>query len=215
MRSPILANAAPIAVGFDPGLGRAGGAAVLLGREPSEDRLLELVVWTTVQSDKKRSVLASDDNFRRGCELAVGVRSFLVRQDGDTRRCVRVACAESMSFPRNSSSAAKIAIFWGILVTERERSAWPFVQAGPQEIRRAFGIPKGLGRDAGKAAVHAKLAERYGRRNLERQVDAALREYPGATEKQREELRRHPLDALAAVAAADGSEVVRMLRAAA
>jgi hypothetical protein len=210
-----LAGVRPIAVGFDPGMGRAGGAAVLLGRRPEEDQLLELVAWATEQSDRKRAVMASDDSFRRGCELASGVRALLLRLDSDDRRCVRVACAEAMSFPRNSTAAAKVALFWGVLAAERERCAWPLVQAGPQEIRRVFGLPKGLGRDAGKQAVHAALEVRYGQGAVRRAVDAALAAHPGATEKQRGELRRHPLDALAAVAAADGSEVVRMLRAAA
>lgn len=209
MRGHAETDLRPVAVGWDPGLANLGGAVVLLGARPEDDELLELVLVLTEKSAKKRVVMAADDDFRRARELASGVEGLFARQAGGTRG-VRVVCAESMSFPRNARTSAQIALAWGVLASEVERRQLPVCQAGPQEIRRRFDLLKG----AAKEDVHAKLLKRYGKREVER---ALLRNdaYRGATEKQRLELRKHPLDALASIAASDGAEVMRSVRASA
>lgn len=70
-------------------------------------------------------------------------------------------CAESMSFPRFASAAAKMAMAWGGLVT-----TWyapPICQASPQEIKRAL-----CGRaDASKLDVEqAQVFRKQGNRDV-------------------------------------------------
>lgn len=199
-----------VAVGFDPGLAHVGAAAVLIGEHPNEDQLLELAVFRTEKSDRKRGVMAADDDLRRAQEVATRVEDFIFRHAHATggTRTVKVMCAEAMSFPRNARTSAQIALSWGVLAAALVRYGLPMCQAGPQEIRRRFGVAKG----AAKEEVHALLLKRYERRAVEGRL-AEIQELRRATEKQREELRRHPLDALAAIAAADGAEVMRLLRA--
>lgn len=197
-----------LAGGFDPGLARSGAAVVRLGALAREDELLELRVWTTEKSNRKQGVLASADNMRRAFEVAENMSALFTEWNGTAGRSIRVACAESMSFPRNSSVSAQIALFWGVLACAQSRLRFPLVQAGPQEIRRALGLTKG----ASKPEVHAQLFERYGRVKVHQALARAMAAHPGTTEKQREELSLHALDALAAVAASDGAEVVRLVR---
>lgn len=200
----------PVAAGWDPGLANLGGAVVLLGERPEDDELLELPLLLTEKSAKRRVVMAADDDFRRAREIAEGVADLFFRYAPGSggRGNIKVVCAESMSFVRSARTSAQIALTWGVLAGEVQRRTLPVIQAGPQEIRRRFGLSKG----AAKEEVHARLVKRYGARNVERALlknDA----YRGATEKQRAKLRKHPLDALASIAASDGSEVMRSVRA--
>jgi Holliday junction resolvasome RuvABC endonuclease subunit len=200
----------PVAVGWDPGLANLGGAVVLLGERAEGDQLLELPLLLTAKSDKKRGVMAADDDFRRARELAAGVAALFAKHGPGAQGSVKVMCAEAMSFVRSARTSAQIALAWGVLAAEVERRSLPVCQAGPQEVRRRFGLAKG----AAKEEVHALLLQRYGAREVER---ALLRNatYRVATEKQKAELRKHPLDALASIAASDGSEVMRSVRASA
>lgn len=210
MRTPESALP-PIAVGWDPGFANLGGAVVLLlGVRPEDDELLELPLLLTEKSSKKRGVLAADDDVRRARELASGVADVFARwgPGAGERGATRIVCAESMSFPRSARTSAQIALAWGVLCSEVERRALPLVQASPQEVRRRLGLAKG----AAKEDVHVAVCRLYGGVAVER---ALMRNeaYRAATEKQRLELRKHPLDALAGIAAADEAEVMRVLRA--
>lgn len=195
------------AVGYDPGLANAGVAVVRLAAHPSFDELIELHHWTTEKSDKKRKVLAADDNFRRAQELAAKMRDLHERLDARAGGSVRVITAEAMSFPRNASTAAQMALLWGALAFAVVDRGLPMVQAGPQEIRRRLDLPT----KAKKPEVHEKLFRRF--TNLRAQLDELRARGPMLTERQWGEACLHPLDALASIVAANDSDVMRMLRA--
>lgn len=192
-----FANPEPVVAGIDPGLRRAGYAVARI-LPATSDRLIEpiaLGVWGTEKSDKRRRVFAADDDFRRAREQAA--RLSLVVPGAGTLRILRLVAAESMSFPRNARAAAQIAMLWGALAHACETSAIPVVQASPQEIRAALGLPKG----ASKLDVQVCLAHRFGKDLIEhllRGVKAADRE--------------HPFDALAAIVAATTTDVFRLVR---
>lgn len=195
-------------VGYDPGLANAGAAVVQIGARPERDRLVDLVLWTTEKSAKKRNVLAADDNFSRAREMASMMIALHRHFDGTAGSGVRAVAAEAMSFPRNARTSAQIALFWGALACVCEREAYPMVQAGPQEIRRRLGLPT----KAKKPEVHQRLASRFS--NLGKKLDElhARRECVEMTDRQWAEAQLHPLDALAAIVAADESEVIRLIR---
>lgn len=129
-------------LGIDPGLANLGVTVgtVCDGNVSIDD----IFVFSTQKSSKKRNLLAGDDMLRRACLVS----SFL---DGvfDDFGPIVCMCVESMSFPRNASSAAKMAVVWGILSSLSTRLSVPIVQASPQEIKLAI-----CGRrDASKKAV--------------------------------------------------------------
>jgi len=175
-------------LGVDPGLAKFG--FVLVDVFQDHEEVVEVGLVSTEKSGKKRRVLASDDNVRRGREIA----KVLL----DTRfQAVRVVCAEAMSFVRNASAAAKTAISWGVLIAFTTRHGLPLVQASPQEIKQAVCGSK----SASKEEVQAKLLEKY--------ENAAVQEFMRTVAKSKYE---HGFDSIGAVVACLGSEVLRMVR---
>jgi Holliday junction resolvasome RuvABC endonuclease subunit len=170
-------------LGIDPGFASIGYAIVQI--EP--EKLIDLGVIRTEKSGKKRGVLASDDNLRRAREI----HKALLRKILGLR--VVAICAESMSFPRNASAAAKVAISWGVLASIAEQLAIPIVQASPQEIKRKLCGRK----DASKADIEAAVRKLY-KSPVEPNVPRSLRE--------------HAWDALSAIAACQDSDVLMMAR---
>lgn len=197
-------------LGFDPGFASLGYALVEL-RDPSglvRPRVVQMGVLETRPSAKKRKVLAADDNLRRLRVVARAVAGLVSgrppaewRSDnpGQTPSLgvspAHLVCAETMSFPRNSSAAAKMALTWGTIMAEVERWNLPFLQASPQEIKLAV-----TGRrDAEKKDVEDALVKRYGKNTRK-----LLREL-------RDGAHNHAFDALAAITACLDSEEGRML----
>lgn len=173
-----------IVLGCDPGLASFGLA--LVDVDATDERVVALEVLRTEKSSRKRSVLAADDNVRRCRELSARLL-YLVGQHRP-----RVICAESMSHPRGSSAAAKLAMSWGALATVAEILALPLVQAAPKAIKLATA---GSG-TASKEDVQAALERRY----------------PGLAWPSRKSDVEHAADALGAVVACLESDVVRMAR---
>ena len=124
-----------LVLGVDPGLGHCGWVLAQLEPGPTAITIRDLGVIKTKRSDRKRGVRESDDLLRR-------VRSFY-QQLGDVLRHNEVfaICAESMSWPRNAASTAKIALCWGALAALASERGLPFVQASPQEVKRATSNP--------------------------------------------------------------------------
>jgi crossover junction endodeoxyribonuclease RuvC len=177
-------------LGIDPGFASLGWALVELQLE--DDAPVQLVavgVLRTKKSARKRGTLASDDNLRRARELYAGLSAL--------ERVWRpaVVCAESMSFPRNAGAAAKMSIAWGVLAALTEARGLPLVQCSPQQLKRAVCESA----SASKLDVLGALTHRYPALLLK------LADTPRS-------LWEHPVDALGAVHAALGSEVVRTLR---
>lgn len=171
--------------GVDPGFASIGYSIVEL--LPQGERVVALGVIRTQKSTKKQHVLACEDNFSRAREIAVALRR-LVAVHG-----IRAICAEAMSFPRQASVAAKIAMVWGILADLTADQNLPLVQPTPQQIKKAL-----CGKaSASKTEVEAAVRARY------RGLDLT-----GIPSGQHE----HVFDSLAAVVASLDSEVLRALR---
>jgi Holliday junction resolvasome RuvABC endonuclease subunit len=176
-------------LGLDPGFASTGWALVEL--HPSgEIHIKSLGLIETEKANKKQKVLASDDNFKRARELSRAIRYLIYGMDN------LILCSESMSFPRNSSTAAKMAMCWGVIADICEEDGLPMLMATPKEIKKAVGSE-----DSSKDAVQAALHRRFGDRFVQALVASRL-------PKSKHE---HPVDALASVVACLDSETLRLM----
>jgi crossover junction endodeoxyribonuclease RuvC len=182
-----LSATGPCILGIDPGFASIGVAAIRLGVRG--DTLLEVGVIRTEGSDKKRKVLASDDNARRGREIARELGAWLDKYKP------KAIAAEAMSFPRNSSAAAKMALTWGVIIAACEARGIALLQASPQEIKVALAGAK----SATKEQVQAGVQRRH------KALAAKLVGIPRS-------LHEHACDAAAAAMTCIGSDAVRLLR---
>jgi Holliday junction resolvasome RuvABC endonuclease subunit len=192
-----------VVLGLDPGFASLGYALVRL--LPDGEEVLALGVLRTEKSEKKRKVLASDDNLRRTCELSRDIHALMAEAGG-----VRAICAEAQSWPRNASSAVKVALCWGAIAALTQLLGVPLVQATPQEIKKrlgAAGMVKGLteadrlrAKTDSKLLVAQALRARYGLC-----LSPMLASIPATKHE-------HAYDALAALVTCLDSEVLRMAR---
>ncbi len=197
-------------LGIDPGFASLGYA--VLNLDATGPTVATLGVLRTAKTDKKHRVLAADDNVRRCRELALplaqlmlsgavgyvappaGVAGFVERMR--TTSTLSLVCAEKMSFPRNASAAAKMAMSWGMIVAYLHHHGLPLIQASPQDVkRRVTGSSS-----ASKEEVQKALIKRFGR--------GLLRMLKGIPEGQHE----HAFDALAAAVACLDSEEGRIVQ---
>ena len=173
----------PTLLGIDPGFAALGLARVELVRDG--ERVAEFGVVRTSKSDRKRAVLASDDNVRRIVELAQAVERWITP---DTI----ALCCESQSWPRSSALCGKLGMAWGVIGTLAARHDLPVLQASPKEIKQAV-VGKAT---ASKAEVQGALTARYGPLELPAQRT----------------LHEHCCDALGAVVACLDAAPVLMAR---
>lgn len=171
-------------LGIDPGFASVGYAVVCL--HPVRETVMKIGVIHTEKSGVKQNVLAADDNLRRAREVFTALNLQTA--------WVTALCAESMSFPRNSQAAAKVAMTWGVIAALAEWKGFPIVQASPQAIKKVLCGAK----NASKEDVQQALQMRYGK-------------VPGMEELSKGDME-HAFDALAAVVCCLDSEVVRMAR---
>lgn len=178
---------APVVLGLDPGFAALGIALVRL--LPDGEEVLALKVVRTEKSNKKTNVLAASDNFRRTREIARELELVIKGHP------VRLMAAEYMSFPRNASTAAKMALCWGVIGTLSELSGIGCEQCSPQRLKQVVAGNK----QATKEDVQMALAKRYGNHIMD------LYEGPAG-------LLEHPMDALGAVVTCLDSETFRLAR---
>lgn len=117
-------------LGIDPGFANFGYAlaSIVSGRFVFQ-RIGVLHTW---KSEKKLKVLAASDNVRRTREL----------HDELTGLCsglnIVAFTAESMSFPPNASSAAKMSLAWGVICSvANQLGRIPIAEASPIQIKTA------------------------------------------------------------------------------
>jgi Holliday junction resolvasome RuvABC endonuclease subunit len=179
-----------VLVGIDPGLANFGFSFVELLPDSLVPFKMSLI--TTDKSDKKLKVLESDDNTRRGREVAKHFRLALEEVPPPLAFCI-----EAQSFPRNASSAAKTAISWGIIISIAERMDAPIFQVRPQEIKyKLCG-----GKSASKQDVQDSLDSMFGAEVIRPLV-------AGISDTKLE----HPYDSVGAVVACADSDLIRMMR---
>lgn len=174
-------------LGVDPGFASLGYAVVDLD-DVSETPLCMGVVETK-KNNRKQKVLACEDNFVRAQELIRQVHALVTSYD------VKAICAEAMSFPRNASTAAKMALAWGAMAALCDYESMPMVQATPQQIKKVVASK----RTASKTDIQDALVNRYP--EVDRMLDNLAKTK-----------REHAADALGAVVAALDSDVIRMVR---
>mgnify|MGYP006274615547 CR=1 FL=1 len=180
-------------LGIDPGFASVGYAVVALGDVPTNDHPVRMGVVRTQKANEKRKVRASEDNLERAKEIAKEIQTIL------TLYPTSLICAETMSYPRNSAAAAKMAICWGILAAVAQQRGIAITQASPQEVKKAVCGKKDASKDEVKAAMNAMFpAELTGSMGLCANIPASVQE--------------HPYDALAAVLACRDSEVFLLAR---
>lgn len=173
----------PFALGIDPGFANFGWGIVDLRKR----RVAEAGTLETIKSTTKQGVYASDDTFRRTEEIA----RFLL---GKAKKYeLRVLTAESISYPRNASVAAKIAMSWGVVATLTAHLNIPAVFTTPKQLRLNLCNDK----NATKEDLAECVIEAYG-------TDWAPEMAHGKLE--------HMCDALATVIAAEASPVMRAIR---
>lgn len=176
-----------LVLGIDPGFASVGYA--LMTVRPTDEQLVQVGVIATKKTATKHAMYASDDNFRRGREIYRTLTGLLT----DWGR-VKAICAESMSFPRNASAAAKVAICWGILASLSEAHCIPFVQVSPQTVKKCLcGVVT-----ASKTDVLHAVRKRYPTFDKLATTCATQLE--------------HPTDAVATIVAALDSDILRLIR---
>ena len=175
-------------LGLDPGLTNLGVCVVRITK--SQETPIFFHVVRTKPSPKKMKIRSSDDAARRirivHDELCSVVEKY---------KPVAV-CVESMSYPRNSSSSAKIGMVFGSIVSIANGSSTVLLQATPQEIKKSVCSK----RDASKQEVYEALRHRYG---LE--ATSPLADLPKT-------LREHPADALGAIVSCLGDPSIEIAR---
>lgn len=182
-----MAQPYPTVLGIDPGFASVGYCIVVL--EPEGEVPIALGVIETKKNTRKHKVLACEDNFVRAKSIATSIQTLIHEHN------VTAICAESMSFPRNASNAAKMALTWGALAGICEARMLSMVQPTPQTIKKKL-----TGRrDASKLDIQDALIMRYP------DVEPQLKELPKTK-------REHAADALGAVVASLDSDIIHMAR---
>jgi crossover junction endodeoxyribonuclease RuvC len=175
-----------VVLGLDPGFASLGWCACSV--TAGSVRAVAAGVLRTKKSAAKHGVYASDDNLTRARFIYSAFDAIVVAFQP------AALCAESMSFPRNASAAAKVAMSWGVIAAVAEAHALPVLQASPQAVKLALCGKK----DASKEEVQAALRVRIG------DLDPLLLNVPKGQHE-------HPYDAGAVVVACGASDVMRLL----
>lgn len=182
-------------LGLDPGFASFGFGVVQLF--PDHEKIIHVDVIRTEKSTKKQNVLSVDDNFRRARAISVVIRHQV--------KIYRPAAmtAESLSLPRNSSSASKVSMSWGILACIVEAWQIPMMQVTPQGLKK-----KVCGfKTASKEDVRHAMEERY-----PGQFDAFKKKFKPKKPPKPNGQWEHGFDAVASVVSCLDSEVIRMAR---
>lgn len=178
-----------VVIGLDPGFASFGVAVVEIGREGETPVYLGVI--RTQKSSKKLRMLAVDDNFERTQRIADELTQLLLAYE------VVAIGAESMSFPRNASSSAKVGMTWGVIASLALRHSLPVFQCSPQQLKQKVAGSK----KASKADVADALRQLYPATDF----DELLKKLPMGEHE-------HAWDALASVVVCLDAEPVKMVR---
>jgi Holliday junction resolvasome RuvABC endonuclease subunit len=184
-------------LGLDPGFANLGWCVAIYEPGPPGPREgLSVTDMGCIETKKDpRKVLVSYDNVRRAQAITRQLRGIIweLSSDEEPVRLVDAIAIEAMSFPPNASSAAKMSLCWGVISAVSHLWQMPMIQVSPQDIKEAVTGS----RKASKALIETTLSERYP------EVSKLLEDTPASR-------REHPYDALGAIVASLGSEVMKM-----
>lgn len=172
-------------LGLDPGFRNIGYSVIRVGSCGSQ--LEAAGIFHTEKSDKKRKILATEDNLNRAKEISKFLNSLM------DKWVVSAICAEAMSFPPNASAAAKMAMCWGVISCISQVRKRPIVQASPQEIKLSVCGSK----SASKEDVQSAVEKSY-------PVASFLTGVAKSTHE-------HAYDATASIMASLGSDLIQLL----
>ena len=182
-----------VLLGLDPGFASIGYAIVNIS-DPYKEVVQKLGVAMTEKSSNKTRVLATEDNFRRAKVIASYIRPYALTVDA--------ICVEAMSYPRNASTAAKLALFWGVLAAVVEDLSIPVVQVSPQNIKSFLCSKKTASKLEVKEAVLYRFAQC---KRSKMALDDYLSRYPKTKQE-------HGFDALGAVLSSLDSDIILAVR---
>lgn len=117
-------------IGIDPGFAKLGWVDIDFDGDNFD--FIRGGVITTKASEKKRKILVGDDNMRRLDEIAKAFLDVIPFSEAD------VIASEAQSWPRNSSSCIKIAMFWGALGLICQIYKIPLLQVTPQSLKKGM-----------------------------------------------------------------------------
>lgn len=134
---------------FDISMTATGCVLVDIPNEPaaSKFRLIQAHVAATEKNSTSEKVSSTLDSVRRADSVHRAVQEFLRDQN------VELVVVEAMSWPRNASSAIKMAMVWGTLAPLLIR--YPLIEVGPQEIKIATAKSRSATKDQVEAGVMA------------------------------------------------------------
>ena len=141
-------------------------------------------------SAAKDSQWKADSNFRR----SQSIYGELHRISNQGELPIQAVCMEAMSFPRSSSTAAKIGMTIGVAASVVHQFGFPVVMNTPQEIRKSLGF---TGKKVEWEEVKARVLELY-------DMSVILSRYPTG-------IHEHMIDALAAIHCGLESDLVKAL----
>lgn len=189
----VIGSVGFMVLGVDPGFASTGAAVVRLTPDGKAQPLI-LRVLRTEKASKKANVFASEDNVFRSRTIYRQLKALAL---DPAYGPVKAICAETMSFPRNAGTAAKMAMCWGVISGLAEEFDIPIIQATPQGLKKVVAGAK----TASKEDIQRALEKLFGREKLE----ALCVDIPAS-------FQEHPFDALGAVVACSDSEVLRLAR---
>jgi len=129
------------------------------------------------KAPKKRNIKSAADDFDRSAKLTQKLWNLVETWEP------MVMCMESMSLPRNSSTAGKLGRGYGAIAAVAALSNTAVISVSPQEVKESL-----LGRRSGtKSDIAGALLKIYGTDTMENVLGS------GVTK----ELFEHPVDALA------------------
>lgn len=182
-----MSGFAPLALGLDPGFASIGVSVVCLSSP------LSMLALRVIRTDKLKGRKSTEDNLERSIEISKTLFAVLDEFPG-----IKIVCAESMSYPPNASTAAKMSLCWGVIAALIQQKDLAWVQQSPQEIKK-----KVCGnRAATKEDIQAAVVALFSGQDL-----ASL--HPKVPKTKEE----HLYDAAASVLAALDTPEFRLLRA--
>lgn len=176
-------------LGLDPGFAKLGWSKTIYdhNRRGLALDIVEMDLFTTQKSDKKRSVRSADDNFRRTQEVVRLLDGLFAWAD--------VVVAEEMSSVRNAATMRQMGMVWGVIATLAEIYEHPVVVIPVKTIKVEIAHEA----TASKEDVMEGVNQTFG-------FDVGEKYLASVPEKQRD----HPYDGLAATLCSLKTDVVRM-----
>lgn len=118
-------------LGFDPGFALTGWALI-----EYDGGTVEPLAGGLVATQKTAKRLVADDNIRRAQHIYRQVWRLMSEAYKDGYRpTVDLVAAESMSYPPNASTAAKMSMTYAAIASVCEHTQTPFVQFSPGQIK--------------------------------------------------------------------------------